>query len=265
MDNIYGYEKAAVAAAGAFIHMEALPYPPMLTPRYRAVRGDDWTLREMFLVAAAGYFHGPRPLTWMNAALVRDGLTWMSLSPKELESQMPHLAAAHGTVVVCGLGMGVMAYAVSARASVERLVVVDKDPEIIAMFRRFADFDAWPQRHKVEIIEADAREVRVDGVDFLYADIWPFLRMDCMVPDMRAIWANIPAPACGYWGQELDMVDSALAKGVALADFSAEHVRAFRNETGLPLIGLEQPGYPELCKLAAVNPAIGAPRVAMGL
>ena len=264
MGELYGYEEAALAAAGALIRIEALPYPPMLTPRYQPVQGDTWILREMFLIAAAGYFHGPRPLTWMNAALVRDGLTWMSLSPKELESQMPHLAAAHGTVVVCGLGMGVMAYAVSARASVERLVVVDKDPEVIAMFHRFADFDNWPQRHKIEIVEADAREVRVDNVDFLYADIWPFLRMDCMVPDMQAIQANIAAPSCGYWGQELDMVDAALARGVALADFGAEHVRDFRDRTGLPLIGLEQPGYPDLCKLAAVNPAIGAPRVPMG-
>lgn len=259
-ESPYGYEAEALAAAGTVIGVADLPYPPMAVPRYKAVTGANWALREMFLIVAPGYFSGPRELDWMNAGLVRDGVCWMSLTPGEVESQMPHLAAARGTVMICGMGMGAMAYAVSARQSVDRVVVVDRDPEVIAMFRQFAAFDSWPQRGKVEIVQADAREVRVDGVDFLYADIWPYYRMDCMVPDMQAIQGNIKAPRCGYWGQELDMVDRALAQGVALEDFGRAHVEAFIAETGLPLIGLEEPVYPELCRRASVNPAIGAQR-----
>ncbi len=255
-----GFEPEALAAAGLVMAPGDLPYPAMPTPAYRPVAAANWRLDRAFIVAAPGYFTGPRPLDWMNALLVRDGRTWMSLVPGEMESQMPHLAAARGTVVVCGLGMGVMAYAVSARRAVERVVVVEKDPEVIAMFRQFADFETWPQRAKIDIVEADARQVRVDGVDFLYADIWPCYRMDCMVPDMQAIQGNIQAPLCGYWGQELDMVDRARAWGVAIKDFDASHVRDFIAETGLPLIGLEEPRYPELCRMAAVNPAIGARR-----
>jgi len=255
-----GFEPEALAAAGLVMAPGDLPYPAMPAPAYRPVVAANWRLDRAFIVAAPGYFTGPRPLDWMNALLVRDGRTWMSLVPGEMESQMPHLAAARGTVVVCGLGMGVMAYAVSARTAVERLVVVEKDPEVVAMFHEFAGFEAWPQRAKIEIVEADAREVRVDGVDFLYADIWPCYRMDCMVPDMQAIQGNIKAPRCGYWGQELDMVDRARAKGVAFEDFGAAHVCDFIAETGLPLIGLEEPRYPELCRRAAANPAIGAKR-----
>jgi hypothetical protein len=255
-----GFEPATLAAAGLVMAPGDLPYPAMPSPPYRAVMGDNWRLDQAFIIAAPGYFTGPRILNWMNSLLVRDGTTWMSLVPGEMESQMPHLAAARGCVVVCGLGMGVMAYAASARKAVDRVVVVEKDPEVIAMFRQFAAFDEWPQRAKVEIIEADAREVRVDGVDFLYADIWPYYRMDCMVPDMQAIQANIKAPLCGYWGQELDMVDRAGASGVAVEDFNASHVEAFMAETGLPLIGLEEPRYPELCRMAAVNPAMRSKR-----
>jgi len=148
-----------------------------------------------------------------------------------------------------------MAYAPAARRAVRHVVVVERDPEVVAMFREFAQFESWPQRGKIELVIEDARAFRRDDVDFLYVDIWPFFRMDVMIEDMKAVHAHVPAPRCGYWGQELDMIDAALADGVALADFSAGHVRAYAERHGLPLIGLENPLYPELCRRAAANPA----------
>lgn len=254
------YDEAALAAAGLVIHVPGLPYPSMPTPSYRLVKMGNWQLSEAYIIACPGYFTPPRQLDWMNVILSRDGVCWMSLTPCEIESQLPHLMASKGTVVVCGLGLGVMAYAVSALRAVDRVIVIERDPEVIEAFYQFANFDAWPQRGKVEVIEGDARKVSVGNVDFLYADIWPYYRMDCMIEDMKAIHRHIPAPTCGYWGQELDMVDAALAKGVALEDFSAQHVTDFATTHGLPLIGLEQPSYAELCRMAAVNPAIGSNR-----
>lgn len=255
-----GYEAEALAAASVVIEGVGVPYPPMPAPPYRETKSGSWQFRQALLPAAPGYFSGPRSLDWMTSLLVKDGITWMSLVPMEVESQMPHLAAAHGTVVVCGLGLGLMAYAVSARKAVGRVVVVERDPEVIAMARTFTAFESWPQRHKVEIVQADACEFRFHGADFLYADIWPFYRMDTMLPDMKRMHRNIPTPDCGYWGQELDMVDHACARGVALEDFDARHVEEFRQAHGLPLIGLEESCYPQLCRQAAVNPAIGAAR-----
>ena len=251
------YEAEALAAAGLAMDAPGLPYPPMLAPIYRVVDAGRWKLHQPYIIACNGYFLPSRQMNWVNTILTKDGVSWMSLTPAETESQMPHLAAARGTVVVCGLGLGVMAYAVSALRAVDKLIVVERDPEIIAAFRQFADFDAWPQRSKIELVQADAREFRRDGVDFLYADIWPYYRMDCMVEDMKAMHRNIPAPACGYWGQELDMVDAALARGVALAEFSAGDVSAFTQAHGLPLIGLEEPRYAELCRMAGANYCMG--------
>ena len=260
-DNLLDfYLPEALGAAGTIMDGPDLPYPPMLTPAYGAAELGDWKFSQAILAAAPGYFNPPRILMQPCAMLSRAGTTWMSVTPCEIESQMPHLAAARGTVVVCGLGLGVMAYAVSALKAVERLVVVEMDGEVIEACRRFAGIESWPQRNKLEIVQRDAREVRIGAVDFLYADIWPYYRMDCMIEDMKAIHANIPAPTCGYWGQELDMVDAALARGVAPEDFSAADVERFARDHGLPLIGLEEPRYPELCRRAAVNPAIGAKR-----
>lgn len=254
------FEPEALAAAGLVFPPGDLPYPPMPAPRYRAVGSGGWRLDRPFIVAAPGYFNGPRPLDWVNAVLVRDGLAWMSLTPGEMESQMPHLAAARGKVAICGMGMGVMAFAVSALRAVDEVVVIERDPEVIAVMSEAVGLDDWPQRGKLRIVRADAREVREEGVDFLYADIWPYYRMDCMVPDMRAIHRNIPAPACGYWGQELDMVDHARQGGRAAEAFSDCDVEAFIAATGLPLVGLETPGYAGLCRRAAANPAIGSRR-----
>ena len=255
-----GFEAEALAAAGVIMDAGDLPYPVMPAPHYRVGQGPNWALRQAMFAVVPGYFSGPRPVTWPTFLLVRDGMTWMSLTPGEVESQIPHLAAAHGTVVVCGLGMGVMAYAVAARQAVKRLIVVEKDPEVLDIFHQCTDFESWPQRHKIELVQADACEYRQDGVDFLYADIWPFYRMDCMITDFKRMHANIPAPSCGYWGQELDMVDWAISQGTALEDFSAQHVQDFQALHDLPLIGLENPDYPLLCRKAAVNPAIGAKR-----
>lgn len=254
------FEPGALAAAEMVFSPPGLPYPSMPVPRFKAGRFGEWRLERPFIIACPGYFNGPMAMTWRNAVMARGGVTWMSLTPGEMESQLPHLAAARGKVVICGLGMGVMAYAVTALKAVREVVVIDRDPEVIAMVSDSAGIDSWPQSGKLTIVEADAREVRVEGVDFLYADIWPTYRMDCMVPDMQAIHRNIPAPRCGYWGQELDMVDWALARGATREDFSAAHVEAFIAETGLPLIGGGEPRYAELCRMASVNPAIGAQR-----
>jgi hypothetical protein len=242
----------------------ALPYPAFPVPPYRAASGPNWRFSSFFLPASHGYFHGPRPVDWMNWGLVRDNTTWMSLTPVEMEAQLPHLGAARGTVAVCGLGMGLMAYAVAHQTGVDRVLVIERDPEVVAIFKTFSGYEDWTVRDRVEIVLSDAMDPTLAGrlgpVDVLYADIWPYLRMDCMVPDMQRIHRAIPAPVCGYWGQELDMVDWAEAQGVPVDQFSAEHVTAFSATHGLPLLGLEEPTYPALCRMAATNPSIGKAR-----
>ncbi|MGB8602451.1 MAG: hypothetical protein WCD42_09680 [Rhizomicrobium sp.] len=251
------YEDAALAAAEAVLG-DGLPFPPLPVPRYQPISQNGWRFSQHLIPAAPGYFYGPQVLSQPTAILSRGGITWMSLVPMEIESQMPHAAAASGKVVICGLGMGVMAYAVAARRAVRQVVVVERDAELAAMFQVLAGFDSWPQRDKIELVIADARDFRCDDADFLYADIWPYYRMDEMIIDMQKIHRGCPAPRCGYWGQEIDMVDWARAKGCS--DFGVGEVGAYISAHHVPLIGADIPGYADLCLLAAQNPAIGAVR-----
>lgn len=250
-DGLDIYTPEVVASCGGLLGVGLMPLPPMPIPIYRPVASGAWQFRIVHLAAAAGYFRGPQALPFPVAILTRDGVSWMSVTPVEIESQMPHAAICHGKVVVCGLGLGVMAYAVAARRSVERVLVVERDRELVEMFRAMSDFDHWPQRNKIAIVIDDARDFTCPDADVLYVDIWPRYRMAEMIPDMQVIHAHCPAPRCGYWGQELDMVAWAEARGVSAADFDLAAVRDFSSAHRLPLIGPEIPGYDRLCRQAA--------------
>lgn len=242
-----------------------LPYAPIACPPYReiAVEGDGpdaWRFSKFLLPVCPGYFGGPRPMRHACFALARAGVTWMSLTPMEAESMAPGIDAAAGRVVVGGMGLALAAHAIAMKESVERVTVVELDPRVAAMARAFAQIDAWPCAEKLEIVTGDLADHRDPAADFLFVDIWPFYRMDVMVPQMQAFHRAIPAARVFYWGQELDAVDRHLAQGGALDGFDAAAFEGFCEETGLPLVGLEQGAYPALCRRAAVNPAIGAAR-----
>jgi hypothetical protein len=154
-----GFEPDALAAASRTLGLKnefSLPYPPMPVPPYLDATGSRWRFDSVMIPAGPGYFGPHRRLVEPTQILAREGVAWMSLMPNEVESQQPHLAAAAGTVVVCGLGLGLMAYATAARRAVGHVVVVERDPEVVAMFREFAQFDRWLHHGKVELVISDA-------------------------------------------------------------------------------------------------------------
>lgn len=253
------YDPAVLSACGGMLGEGLDPLPPLPLPQYRPAENRQWQFKICMLAAAPGYFRGPQVLMHPVAILYRDGISWMSTVPMEIESQMPHAAVSRGKVVICGLGLGVMAYAVAARRSVDKVVVVERDPDVVDLFYAYSGFAEWPQRNKIEIVLADAREFRCSDADFLYADIWPRYRMAEMLADMQAMHRGIPAPACGYWGQELDMLDWAVAQGIAPEDFGPDTVEAFGDAAHLPLIGAQIPGYGDLCRKAFANPLFQRP------
>src|SRR5262249_7240574 len=143
---------------------------------YRDARRGDWRLARYSAAPVDGYVSGT-VLEPHRHVLHHRRTAWMSSSLFELESHAWHVAQAKGTVVAAGLGMGLFAYAASCKPEVERLVVIEREPNVVALIRDAAGFDAWPGRAKITVLEADALAVdraAVDTVvDYLYADIWP--------------------------------------------------------------------------------------------
>src|SRR5205085_6821662 len=117
-------------------------------PRFREGEFGGWSLRILPMSAARGYWGG---LYRIDGALMltgpfeETGAAWMSIVPMEIESQEIGIAAAHGHTVVLGLGMGWCAANVALNPAVERVTVVERDPDVLALVDALDVFGQLPQ------------------------------------------------------------------------------------------------------------------------
>lgn len=238
------------------------PVVPCL--RYAPAAVGRWTMASR----RGGLSEGYVALSCIDApyhAMVRDdGEEWMSSSMLETESHAWHLHRAAGDVVVGGLGMAMFAHAAAMKPEVERVVVVDVDPEI----PRLLDLSAPGWRHpKMEILIHDvaeaslARRVREalgrDGVDYLYMDIW----LDYPDPEAPGLTGRLArdlgAREAGWWGQE-----AALAFATGGVGLDEDGCRRFFEGVGVPV--RVDDGYVRFCNDVALahgmEPAAPGPR-----
>lgn len=241
--------------------MIALPWPEPQLPKYRAGQHGVWRCERTRKLDGwtTGYFrlHPVQEPGWM---IKKRNTIWMSLAAMERESQMPHIAAASGHVVVAGLGMGFVTYNIARKPDVTKVTVLERDRRVVELMDRISNWRSWP---KVELVIGDALQWKPDEpVDFLYVDIWAKLGEETALPTMTVpIQANVQAKRVGSWGQEIDFLDWCRAKNIHAFDVIEPHWQSFAADNGLPLIGEEWPGYVRLAVAAAVLQTIN-PRVA---
>jgi len=208
----------------------------LFVPRYQEMRQGAWELRVSGMNVVPGYWSGPVLVQGM-AALLRDGQTWMSMTPYEIESQEIGVRLSHGHVLIHGLGMGWSALACALRPEVTAVTVVERDPDVIAIYEALSVanqlFDA--ERGKIRIVEGDAFAFRPSSrVDLLMPDIWHPLVSDGRVQEVQRMQANAGAASVYFWGQEMEIARHARAAGRAIDDAGvAATIADFR----LPLIG----------------------------
>lgn len=108
-------------------------------------------------------------------ALYEDATPWMSVCPSEIYSMREPIRAAHGKVLVLGLGLGYYPFCVSLMPEVTCITIVECRREIIDLFRSFL-LPQFPHRDKIRIVKDDALHylstVRDGDFDFCFADIW---------------------------------------------------------------------------------------------
>lgn len=210
-------------------------------PSYRDAAAGEWRVA----------CYGPGPVEGYVSGLVMEprrhvlhqGRTaWMSTSLMEQESHAFHIHQARGVVVVAGLGMGLYAYAASLKSEVERIVVVERSPEVIAIVRDATSSASWPGREKVAILQTDALgpelPARVSAAtggqrpSYFYADIWPA----CGAPEAPAETAHMVRAlrprAAGWWGQELSFGLWCRDRGWEPSEAS---LREYAGQTGVPI------------------------------
>ena len=108
-------------------------------------------------------------------AIYQDDRLWMSISPNEINSMKKDIEDAFGNVVTLGLGMGYFAYMVSLKENVEKVIVVEKDINVIKLFKAqiLPKFSKGVQ-DKITIINEDAYEYlkHLQDIDYVFVDIY---------------------------------------------------------------------------------------------
>ncbi|MBL8658601.1 MAG: hypothetical protein JNM75_02460 [Rhodospirillales bacterium] len=238
-------------------------------PPYRECSRGSWRLIRHLPSLADGYV-SPTVMEADRHVLYQGRTPWMSTGLMERESHAYHVHAARGAVVVAGLGLAMYAYAVAAKANVERVIVIEISEDVIELMRRAARWDYWPSSRKMLILQADARAPStaaavadaLDGrrPDYLFADIWRRCD-DLRAPAEMAAMVGMLNPAlAGWWGQELAVARLARTRspGAAGADaVTPAALDACFRELGVPVP--VTPGYAAFCRdVMAMNEA-GAP------
>jgi hypothetical protein len=211
-----------------------LPWPRPAVPRYRVAEVGTWRLDRLERVPQTGYFQdvlgdGEH---WL---LCSADEAWMSVSQVEVESHAPHLALAHGHVVLMGAGLGLALWNVLQSPAVTSVTMVEREPDVIELLRRAADLDAWPGRDRLEVVLTDAMTYRpAAGADYLYVDIWPMTGDRRAPGDVRRIQANVGAKLVSWWSQEIDLLRWLAARGRPLV-VALEDVAEWAAARDLPL------------------------------
>ncbi len=108
-------------------------------------------------------------------ALYEGNVPWVSVCPSEINSMRSQIEAAHGKVLVLGLGLGYYPFVISASEKVDSITIVEINNKTAEIFsEKILPF--FPKKEKVRVIVADAIEymksVSENDFDFCFADIW---------------------------------------------------------------------------------------------
>lgn len=192
--------------------LEHMPLPAV--PNYHPSEFGNWQLSQQEIaLPIRGWFSGLSPRRFTNYVLTHTptNCIWMSLSPLELESHAFHVAAAHGRVLVAGLGMGMYLFNILRKPEVTEVHVLEQNEEVIAAFHAFAKPEEWEGWEKVTIHLCDALEPapelaeRVYRPDYFYADIWPSIADHSAREQMSEMCASYNPKEAGYWCVEADL------------------------------------------------------------
>jgi hypothetical protein len=130
-----------------------------------------------------------------------DGKLWMSLTPMEIQSNYLAWAILSGDVGMGGLGLGYTALRAANIEEVERVVVYEKDPRVVNLFKT-----KYTHRKELEKIEFRIGDVRKEMInqthDMVWMDIYPTQLSDDMLTDYTFFQDNNDISEYHFWTEE---------------------------------------------------------------
>ena len=133
------------------------------------IRDDIEVLPDGTEIPLIGYF----PEKFSFPSVHEGGREWMAVKPSEINSMKEPLEAMHGRIAVIGLGLGYFAFMASLKDEVTRIDIVEKDPDVISLFRELI-LPQFPFNDNVDILQEDAFSFlgKEKGHDCVFVDIW---------------------------------------------------------------------------------------------
>ena len=134
------------------------------------VRDDFLPLDDGTCLPQLGWFD----TSFRFPAVKENNLVWMTVTPNEINTIQPCVRQSHGKVLTFGLGLGYYAFHCLLKPDVRRVTVVERDPDIISLFRALL-LPHFPRPDALEIIQADAFDFaskHLPAYDVVFTDLW---------------------------------------------------------------------------------------------
>ena len=116
-----------------------------------------------------GFFKDEYPFLALN----HKGVTWMSVTPNEIETMEASIKQVKGNITVFGLGLGYFAYMASLKEDVNHITIIENDNNVISLFEKYL-FPKFEHKEKIEIKCMDALDCIKSPLksDFAFVDLW---------------------------------------------------------------------------------------------
>ena len=116
-----------------------------------------------------GYFSQEYPFLALNYK----GVTWMSVTPNEIETMEASINQVKGDVVVFGLGLGYFAFMASLKDDVKHITIIENDKNVISLFNKHI-YPKFPNKEKIETRCMDALDYIKEPLkeDYAFVDLW---------------------------------------------------------------------------------------------
>jgi len=169
-----------------------------LQPMELFVADDFRTDAQGHVFPQLGWFSG----AFNFPAIREDGRVWMTVTPNEINTIQPAVKETHGKVLTYGLGLGYYAFHALLKEDVSSVTVVEKNPQVIDVFRRLL-LPFFPRQEALHIVEADAfdyaeKVMPREGFDTVFTDLWHDVA-DGLPLYRRMKALECPGPRYLYW------------------------------------------------------------------
>ena len=139
-------------------------YTPFEIFAYQDMKEEDY-----IEINSLGYFKDEFSFITLN----HKGVTWMNITPNEIETMEKAVNEAKGDVLVFGLGLGYFPFMALLKNEVKSVTVIENDKTIIDLFNKHLK-PKFPHQEKLNIIYDDANNYLSKDLkaDYVFVDLW---------------------------------------------------------------------------------------------